>query len=175
MKYFAYGSNLCPQRLKKRTPSARFVSEAKLNGHQLRFHKISRQDGSSKCDAFYTGNAGDVVWGAVYEIDDSDVPALDAAEDKGVSYEKVQLEAQLLNSDAVETVYVYVAREQMIKQGVQPYEWYKRYVLIGAKYYNFPEQYVQSIESIESETDPDESRRARHYAVQCEIESELQV
>jgi len=174
MKYFAYGSNLCPQRLKARTPSARFLSEAKLTGYQLRFHKISRQDGSSKCDAYFTGNPDDVVWGAVYEIDESDVPALDAAEEKGVSYEKVQIEAQLIDSDTEVPIYVYVARDEMIEQGVPPYDWYKRYVLIGAKYYDFPKEYIQSIESVESEIDPDESRRARHFAVQCEIEAELQ-
>lgn len=56
VKYFAYGSNMCSGRLSERV-SCTFVAVARLAGHQLRFHKVSK-DGSSKCDAFHTAGRG---------------------------------------------------------------------------------------------------------------------
>ena len=48
--YFAYGSNLHPERLRERVPSAESLGVARLEAHVLRFHKRGR-DGSGKCDA----------------------------------------------------------------------------------------------------------------------------
>jgi gamma-glutamylcyclotransferase len=53
MYYFAYGSNMSLSRLRERVPSAEAVGCFSLNGHDLRFHKLSK-DGSGKCDAFFT-------------------------------------------------------------------------------------------------------------------------
>ena len=67
VKVFAYGPNLCIERLRARTPSARVALVGTLAGHSLRWHKKSR-DGSGKCDAFATESGCDVVWGVVYEL-----------------------------------------------------------------------------------------------------------
>ena len=50
IKYFAYGSNLHPQRFQERVPSGKFLALAALTRHTLLFHKRG-QDGSSKCNA----------------------------------------------------------------------------------------------------------------------------
>ncbi len=169
MKYFAYGSNLCSQRLQKRTPSARFLNRAQLIGYQLRFHKISRNDCSSKCNAWYTGNPTDIVWGAIFDIDSADVPALDKAEDEGVSYDKFQVEVRIPDSETTDKVVIYLARSNMIQEGVKPFEWYKRYVLIGAKQCKLPSEYIETIETVKSVEDPNDKRRSKHLTVQCEI------
>src|SRR5690348_15499711 len=46
MLYFAYGSNMCTNRLraKDRVPSAEFVQTARLAKHIFRFHKRSDKD-----------------------------------------------------------------------------------------------------------------------------------
>ena len=49
-------------RLKERVGFFERCGAAYLSGYTLRFHKKSK-DGSGKCDAFYTGNPNDVVWG----------------------------------------------------------------------------------------------------------------
>ena len=73
MKYFAYGSNMHPARLKARLPNILCISGIfTLPGHTLRFHKVGK-DRSAKCDAFYTGNKADHVLGVLYEIDPDDV------------------------------------------------------------------------------------------------------
>src|ERR1022692_527863 len=85
MLYFAYGSNMCTGRLRQRVPSANPVHIAKLLNHSLRFHKRS-DDRSGKCDAFFTGEPGDEVWGVVFEIDPAEKSQLDAQEGLGLGY-----------------------------------------------------------------------------------------
>ena len=77
--YFAYGSNLLSTRLQQRTPSARALAPAVLEGHALRWHKAGA-DGSGKCDVVAVDGAGHRVIGVVYEIARSEKPLLDAAE-----------------------------------------------------------------------------------------------
>ena len=70
-----------------RVPSARWVGAYRLALHALRFHKAG-VDGSGKCDAAFTGEGDDVVEGVVFELDLSEIPALDQAEGLGYAYEK---------------------------------------------------------------------------------------
>ncbi len=79
MRNFAYGSNKREGGLKERVPDAEFLHVARLPGHDLRFHKRSR-DGSGKCDAFQTGDPEDEVWGLIVDVPDDQRPSLDAAE-----------------------------------------------------------------------------------------------
>jgi gamma-glutamylcyclotransferase len=91
MLYFAYGSNMCTGRLQQRVPSANPVRIAKLLNHSLNFHKRSN-DGSGKCDACFTGEPADVVWGVIFKIDPAQKPHLDAHEGLGHGYaEKLAL------------------------------------------------------------------------------------
>jgi hypothetical protein len=82
MRYFAYGSNMCTGRLRRRVPSAQFFCVAKLSGHVFRFHKRST-DGSAKGDAQETHNLQDVVWGVVFYFADRKKSALDNVEGLG--------------------------------------------------------------------------------------------
>ena len=47
--YFAFGSNMLLERIKKRVPSARVLGNATLGGYALRFNKLSK-DGSGKAN-----------------------------------------------------------------------------------------------------------------------------
>ena len=72
---FAYGSNLCVERILARVRSTRVLTVARLEGHALRFHKRGR-DGSAKADAWSSGDPRDVVWGVVYELATADKATL---------------------------------------------------------------------------------------------------
>jgi gamma-glutamylcyclotransferase len=89
LHYFAYGSNMAGQRLMARIPSAKFVCIAELIKHVLKFHKPSNKDGSGKCDAAYSGNEDDRVYGAVFSIHESELAQLDKFEGKGYGYERI--------------------------------------------------------------------------------------
>lgn len=71
MKYFAYGSNMSEKWLQKRVPNAVRIGKYKLAVYQLLFHKAS-EDGSAKCDAFYTDNSSDIIFGALFEMNETE-------------------------------------------------------------------------------------------------------
>lgn len=82
MKYFAYGSNMCTNRLKGRVPSCKFYDVGKLKGYILKFHKRS-SDGSGKCNVIPSGNAKDEIIGVVFDIDEDEKGCLNEAEGQG--------------------------------------------------------------------------------------------
>src|SRR4249920_812082 len=86
LRYFAYGSNMLTARLRERVPSATAIGIGRLEGHVLCWDKRSWRDGSGKCDAEYTGQRSDVVWGVVFEFELEEKPALDQAEGLGNGY-----------------------------------------------------------------------------------------
>ena len=92
---FSYGSNLLLARLTARVPSARFIARGELTGHTLRWHKAGR-DGSGKCDAFFTGDPADRLWGGVFEIASADKHLLDAIEGLGSGYDEKHAEIECL-------------------------------------------------------------------------------
>ncbi|XP_045495384.1 gamma-glutamylcyclotransferase-like [Colias croceus] len=73
--YFAYGSNLLKQRIHINNPSAEFLGIGRLDNHQLDFIKYSDHWRGSSATIVPTENAH--VWGAVWRIQNKDMPALD--------------------------------------------------------------------------------------------------
>lgn len=161
MFYFAYGSNMSSRRLKARVPSAKFICFATLRQHELVFHKIS-QDGSGKCDVYFTGSDRDAVIGVIFEIDEREKPALDLIEGLGNGYEQKPVEL-VTRSGEMTQAYTYYATH--IDPTLRPYHWYKQHVLRGAEEFGLPEKYIDGIRIIESLTDPDSERHVRELAI----------
>ncbi|PLP96502.1 gamma-glutamylcyclotransferase [Cupriavidus pauculus] len=161
MHYFAYGSNMAIQRLKARVPSAQFVCSARLSGHILKFHKPSK-DGSGKCDAAHSGNASDLVLGAVFSILESELPLLDKAEGNGYGYERkpVTVATEALGEICAQT---YLATK--FDPSLRPLDWYKEHVIRGATSIALPASYIASIEAVACDVDTDASRRATELAI----------
>ena len=90
LRYLAYGSNLYPPRLQLRVPSAQVIAKVGLMGWQLKFHKRG-QDISAKCNIIQTGKAGDVVYGVVYEMLESERSDLDKVEGLRRGYSLAQI------------------------------------------------------------------------------------
>lgn len=160
--YFAYGSNMSPQRLQARVPSATPLGMMQLKAHQLCFHKHSRVDGSAKCDAWYTGNPADAVYGLLYRMAAADRPRLDYYEGLGRGYEVKNV---LLAPDGEGRVeaFLYVATD--IEPGLQPYDWYKEHVLRGGRYAGLPAEYMAAIETVAACPDPDPERQQHELAI----------
>ncbi len=79
MLYFAYGSNMDPRQMRRRCPSYRFVSIAKLEDHKLGFTRRSPRRRCGVADVI--PSKGDEVWGVLYYIKTKhDIRALDKAE-----------------------------------------------------------------------------------------------
>jgi gamma-glutamylcyclotransferase (GGCT)/AIG2-like uncharacterized protein YtfP len=163
--YFAYGSNMCAGRLRRRVPSAHPLFVTQLRGHVLRFHKRST-DGSAKADAEFTGNESDSVWGVVYEIDPAQKHDLDTAEGLGDGYEEKLVQVRDC-AGQVYSAFMYFASRSHINPSLKPYSWYVRFVLEGARQHALPAAYVAAIEAVPSVNDPDTQRDARMRAIKC--------
>src|SRR5438270_10529759 len=107
MLTFGYGSNMCYGRIRFRLPHVQHIAVASLSGYSFRFHKRSR-DGSAKADALRTNDAGDVVWGVIFEVSVSEKKALDQAEGLGHGYSEAQVVASDLAGKQYDTS-IYVA------------------------------------------------------------------
>ena len=124
VRYFAYGSNMLTARLRERVPSATAIGIGQLEGHALRWDKRSWRDGSGKCDAEFTGQQSDVVWGVVFEFVPEDKPALDQAEGLGNGY--MEKMVNILTEAGWLTAVTYLATDK--DASLRPYHWYKALV-----------------------------------------------
>jgi len=129
----------------------------------LRFHKIGFRDGSGKCNAFATGIAADVIWGAVYEIEPADKFRLDGAEGLGRGYLEriVEVDAQVGPISAT----TYVASPDAIRPDLHPFSWYKEFVVAGSIEHGLPLEYVRAIRAARVVQDPNEDRAAENAQV----------
>ena len=92
MLYFAYGSNLSKSAMRERAPGAKPVIGAVLPGHALVFESNEPPGAPDAYFANVRAEANAVVLGALYDIDERDLSALDVYEDvaRGV-YERLVL------------------------------------------------------------------------------------
>lgn len=162
MHYFTYGSNMSRSRLRERVPSAEALGCFALSGHDLRFHKSSK-DGSGKCDAYFNPDTGSVIYGVLFKIDPSEKPALDKAEGLGYGYE--QKEITVTDHDGTSVIATtYVATN--IDENLKPYSWYVNHVLVGAREASLPSDYIEEkIVSVEAIVDSDKERDAKQRAI----------
>jgi gamma-glutamylcyclotransferase (GGCT)/AIG2-like uncharacterized protein YtfP len=165
MLYFAYGSNMCTGRLKRRVPSAQFVCVAQLPNHSFRFQKRSK-DKSAKADAFYTGRPKDVVWGVIFEFDPKEKPKLDEAEGLGQGYLEKNVTV-IDDQNREHHVFTYVADAAHIEPELPPYSWYTRFCIDGARQHGLPADYIAQIEAVPDTEDPDKKRDAENRAIDC--------
>ena len=154
MYYFAYGSNMLYARLARRVPSARPLGAARLHGHVLRFHKHGA-DGSGKCNAFATGREADITHGALYEVDESRLARLHAAEGPGYEFVTVTVDSDALGPVRAAS---YRARIAWLDDALAPYTWYQAYVVAGARENDLPQDYINYLENLFARRDPNPLR-----------------
>ena len=162
IKYFAYGSNMHPERLSRRVPSSECIDVASLTGYRLCFHKIGR-DQSAKCNILHTGDEADCIYGVIYLIDPEEKTFLDEAEGLGHGYDLANM--QIATEQAVHDVFCYLANHQYIDDNLLPFDWYHQLVVTAARYHGLPESYISAITAIESQTDDDRERARLHYEI----------
>ena len=159
MLYFGYGSNMPRARIEARLGHVERLGAASLSGWRLAFHKWSA-DGSGKCDAVFTGNPADRLWGVLDRLTSEQMAKLDDIE---TGYDRTMVEASFEGGTGRATVYV--AQESRIDSRLRPYHWYKELVLAGARELNLPSDYIASIEAVTSCPDPCRARTDRNRAL----------
>lgn len=159
--YFAYGSNMLSARMKARAPSARAEGRAVLPRFRLRWHKIGA-DGTGKCDMVLTDQPGDRVHGVVWRIGHADLKSLDRAEEMGSGYYACNVSIQFAGGGRrLARTY----RAIPIDPSLKPLDWYKRFVVHGAREHGLPSNYVARLALTEAIRDTDRARRIRNLQV----------
>lgn len=141
------------KRLVARLLSAKVVTTGFVTGYKLTFDKVSK-DGSGKCDCEHTGNVDDRVYGVIFKVEHNERAALDRFEGAGKGYEPLSVRVETATDGIYALTYVATKKQA----GLQPYQWYKQHVLVGAREANLPENYIRAIEAVVSIDDPDPAR-----------------
>jgi hypothetical protein len=147
--------------MSSRVGSATSLGIHRLDAHSLRFHKIGK-DGSGKCDAYFTSDPADCIWGVVYTFKQEDKEILDRIEGLGKGYREQSVLVYDPGGIAV-TAFTYIAlkTDPLLK----PFVWYKNHVLTGALEANLPEFYVSQLTEVEAIDDQDAHRKARELSI----------
>ena len=149
MIYFAYGSNMDEARMRKRCPSAQFMSTARLSGFRLAFTRYSLNNRCGAADIIKESHGA--VWGVVYQIKDKDRAALDKAEGVAVhAYKPISVEVCPEGDDTrrIKTLtYIVVKKED---PHPKPSAEYKAMLVGGAKAWKLPADYIAELEQIET-------------------------
>lgn len=157
---FAYGSNMPTARIRDRCPSARSLGVAELRGHELRWHKASK-DGSGKCDIVASEAPDASVFGVLFEIAGDEKPALDRAEGKDFGYEEIERDVLCGQKQVKAKAY----RATNTDPALQPYTWYRALVIAGAREHGLPAPYVAQLEAVAANDDPDRERHDKSMAL----------
>lgn len=160
-KYFAYGSNMSIRRLLERCSTANFLGIAKIENYKLAFNKKSSLDKSGKANIIETDNPSDIVWGVIFEIEESQKTQLDEAEGNGYGYDDHTIKVIDSKGQEHECI-VYIATEaKYIDNSLTPMDWYLEHCLIGARENGLPEDYILIIKSQSSIKDKNIERAQR--------------
>lgn len=160
---------MCTDRLRHatRAPSAVPLWVCRLPGYVLRWSKISN-DGSG--EAHIVKVDGDaVVWGVVFKIFEDDRQQLNDREGLGNGYTQDELTVLRRDTGAGVKAQTYLV-EEGATEGPLPYDWYRNYVLQGARQHALPPDYVATIQEQPVQVDADSQRRARRLGLNCYIQ-----
>lgn len=156
---FAYGSNMCVERIQARVPGATPIASGRVSHRKFVFHKRSI-DGSAKADAVFTGLQTDHIWGVAYRLPADEKPILDRHEFLGIGYNQEEVDVVLETGPL--RAWIYVARGEVIDPSLQPYSWYHDFVIHGALQHRLPGEYIESLRQFESMTDPNLARHEQN-------------
>ncbi len=159
LRYFAYGSNLHPERLRRRTGWCRVLGPATLTGYRLTFHKRG-MDGSGKCNALFTASGDDTLYGAVYEIHAHHKLRLDRAEGRGRGYSQARVRPVM--AGGLINAFTYLAQTDYVDECLEPFDWYLDLVMEGARHHALPDHHQHALRSVSALPDPVGHRAGLH-------------
>lgn len=146
MLYIAYGSNIDPQEISLRCPSAKFVDVGMLNNYKLvmrRYLDVDCCNGELMSDHITPCGVPIVA----YEIDDKDIPNLDRYEAYPDLYTKIEVNVTLKNDNMVDNTkgIIYIMTDEQKK--LTPYEkcddLYLKRVARGYDVYQFNHEFLK--------------------------------
>lgn len=149
--YFAYGSNLCRQRLALSSPSLKKIAIGQLDRYALAFAHESKRWNGGVATVHESDNADDCVWGLIWEIDLKEKSALDDQE--GVAqqvYRPLEVVIRMLNGEHIKCRTYQLTDVGGVHQYADPSPQYHQLILEGAMENDFPEDYINMLKNVKT-------------------------
>lgn len=131
--YFAYGSNLDPEQMERRCPDAIALGAARLKDWAWRI--------GGRGYATVSPSPGNHVWGAIWNVSDSDLASLDRYEGVAGGLYRRALATVMTQNQPVE-VHVYI--ENYDDYGVPRPEYLER-IIAGARWFDLPQAWIEGL------------------------------
>jgi gamma-glutamylcyclotransferase len=145
VKYFAYGSNMSPTVMSANCRRHRFLGVARLADHRLMFNRRSVRTGTGVADVVPA--KGISVWGALYEVDEDDLSAIDRKEGYDWAYTRAPLAVQLYDQGSEHVALTYTVRRKEPTE-VCPSPEYLDGLIDAARELGLPEGYLRFLERL---------------------------
>jgi cation transport regulator ChaC len=153
MIYFAYGLDLNPAEMLKRSPGHRSVGIARLVDWWFSFPRHSRSERSATMSI--GESKGGVVWGALYEIPEEDMPILnhlygydpEGPPDFNDYVGRTVTVLRAANGEPVEAM-TFVAVPEGDK--ALPSADYMALIVDGARYHGLPKAYLAALQAVKT-------------------------
>jgi len=129
MRYFAYGSNMDPEWMRKRGINFSKREHAILEGWRLAFNKIASRNPKEGFSNIVKDERC-FVEGILYTIQESDIKKLDRYEGYPNHYERIKVRVKLNRGEEVEAT-TYVAKFDKVREGLKPSKEYLKHLLKG--------------------------------------------
>jgi gamma-glutamylcyclotransferase (GGCT)/AIG2-like uncharacterized protein YtfP len=136
VRYFAYGSNMLAAQI---GDGARFLRPARLEGYRLALTRRSIRWKAGVLDI--VAAEGEEVWGALFELDEHALAAIDLKEAAGTSYRRIEVDVEGEPAMAYEVI---VKEPEEIPSTPA----YAEVVLAGARECGLPEWWIGELERI---------------------------
>ena len=163
--YFAYGSNMLTERLQARCPSAAPVGPARAAGFSLAIAKRAA-DRSGKATL---RPAAVEAHGVLFEIHGRERALLDQAEGPGYARDDAFGVALAACGSRFEAS-TYIARDDHMAAGLDPFCWYRALIIAGAEQHGLPADHIDGLRAQRYTPDPD-PQRASHRQARAVLEA----
>ena len=151
--YFAYGSNLNPERMLSRNITWLDSYPATLENYELVFNKPSTLAKNVTYNMSFANvipKQNSIVEGVIYLIDDDLIKTLDKFEGtnkKIPDYFRVKLDV-LKEKNEIVPAWVYIANGLLVRDGLKPTKEYMNHLLAGKD--KLSESYVTKLEQVQT-------------------------
>lgn len=135
------------QRLSRRIE---WVATARAEGYKFGYYGHSQNwQGYGSADIVFCKNDSCIVWGVVYEIDQSDLKKLDEFEHVANGrYKRAEIKVRLDDNRAIDAIAYVLKRNELPERANKPLSSYRRLCVESARIAGLPNDYIrQSIES----------------------------
>lgn len=142
--YFAYGSNMDKEQMKKRCPSAVLLGPATLVGYRLAFTIFSPKRLCGCADI--VPSSGDAVYGLLYHLTSAEMKAMDTFEGHPIHYKRILVRVDGQGGEVEAYSYEVINKRNTVPPSIH----YLELLRSAAALHAFPEEYQAFLRSIKT-------------------------